>query len=577
MEDINTKAPEAVEDEESAADVEAAEPSLESVAKMFVTINDTLTFGRTLFSLEQTINEMIENCPPGPQYEDLRRLSPLFQTINGEMHFTWTSETIAHEAAADEEPTYYTSSKIHTHFKFSSGPAGSPQTDPLETNYARAVLSLLDAEDPAADFAQRVGSTGFPTKRGAVTIFLAEHPDMDPAGPCTLESGHFDEIREIYNQLDAFFFVLFSGTQAVESKQDQGDEADDTITKNSDFLHSQDGAYSFFLIYAVPYIKGWRPEQTDGQENSQSPQDEVLNALPKLQSLIPQNHIIPNNKLANSLIKDIIGAGMVEIDVSGKNEPELLTHCILNYEGDNIKLSSRHPFTEYDRDVADAVTTLYQCGDPSHIITAAQVYRTMVHATETETPSAQQIGAVTKSLDKMRFVRVQIDCSQEFTRRKISLNGTQVTGGRIDTYLLALEKLEVMAGGKRVAAYKIMKTPILYEYAHLVGQVLTVPSLLFDVRDKTGARIANTERRISVKSSLMRQIYRMKGDRKQSRHLLYTTIFQDIGEDEPSEKEQRAVREYSELVLNDWTRKGFIKGFSILKRGKKKVGIEIKI
>lgn len=413
----------------------------------------------------------------------------------------------------------------------------------MGTNYAQALLALESLEDVSSKRPDIWNDNFLPIKRIAVLFFFAVDPAVKTTAPASLTDEQLDSIKKGFDLLNNF----------VEASNTPGKEYETLLR--------------FF---------GLEPSSTP-TENAQSLQDEVLNALPKLQSLIPQNHIIPNNKLANSLIKDIIGAGMVEIDVSGKNEPELLTHCILNYEGDNIKLSSRHPFTEYDRDVADAVTTLYQCGDPSHIITAAQVYRTMVHATETETPSAQQIGAVTKSLDKMRFVRVQIDCSQEFTRRKISLNGTQVTGGRIDTYLLALEKLEVMAGGKRVAAYKIMKTPILYEYAHLVGQVLTVPSLLFDVRDKTGARIANTERRISVKSSLMRQIYRMKGDRKQSRHLLYTTIFQDIGEDEPSEKEQRAVREYSELVLNDWTRKGFIKGFSILKRGKKKVGIEIKI
>ena len=271
-------------------------------------------------------------------------------------------------------------------------------------------------------------------------------------------------------------------------------------------------------------------------EDQQRLKNEALNALPRLQSLIPQKHLIPNNKLANSLTQDIIDAGIIEIDVSGKREKELITRCILNYEGDNVKLSSRQPFTEYDRNVADAVTSLYEYGDSSHVITAAQVFRAMVHATATETPSPQQIGAVTRSLDKMRFVRVQIDCSEELKRRKINLNGAQITNGKIDTYLLSLKKLEVLAGGQKVIAYKIIDTPILYDYSRLTGQVLTVPATLLDIRDKNGIKVANTERRIAIKGYLMRRISIMKGktSNKQSHHIIYDTIFSEVCEESVS-------------------------------------------
>ena len=580
------KAPEAAKDKESPVAVKTAETPASAIAPdgdltaqvSFNDMHDFLNYNRILFVVEQIINRLIENCPPGPQYEDLRCLSPLFHSINGEVHFTSASET--------EETSHYQASAIHTHFEFSSGHADSTKTDPLETNYAQAVLSLLNAEnqvtDIAPDIAQRIRSVGFPTKRGAATIFFAAHPDIDPAGPCTLKREHFDEIREIYRQLDAFFFLLFFGTQAAETKQEQGSaDADiDNITKNSDFIYSQDGAYSFFLLYAIPYIMGWRPEQAAGQENAQSLQDEVLNALPKLQGLIPKKHIIPNNKLANSLTKDIIGAGIIELDVSGKKEPELLTRCILNYEGDNVKLSSRQPFTEYDRNVADAVTSLYEYGDASHIITAAQVYRAMVHATKTETPSAQQIGAVTKSLDKMRFVRVQIDCSQEFAHRKVSLNGAQVTGGKIDTYLLPLEKIEVTAGGQRVSAYKIMKSPILYEYSRLTGQVLTVPAALLDVRDNSGAKVSNTELRIAAKGYLLRRISVMKGKTgvRKSHTIKYSSLYEEVCPGQTLQRvEQQRLRDYIAIVLESWTRKGFIRGYTEIKQGNKKIGVEIKL
>ena len=307
---------------------------------------------------------------------------------------------------------------------------------------------------------------------------------------------------------------------------------------------------------------------------------EVQTVLPQLTSIIPQKHLIPNNKLANSLTKDIIDAGAIDLVVSGRGKSEITTRCVLSYEGENVTLSSRQPFTEYDRQVADAVTSLYEYGDESHIVTAATVYRAMVHATETETPSPQQIGAVTRSLDKMRFVRVQIDCSEELTRRKLSLNGAQVTGGKIDTYLLALDKLEVTAGGQRVTAYKVIKTPILYDYSRLTGQVLTVPAALLDIRDKSGAKVANTEKRIAIKGYLMRRISVMKGKtgNRQSNHILYESSYDEVSDGkELSRKDQQSIRDYIGLVMDSWKREGFIKGYTELTSGRKKTGLEIKI
>ena len=179
----------------------------------------------------------------------------------------------------------------------------------------------------------------------------------------------------------------------------------------------------------------------------------------------------------------------------------------------------------------------------------------------------------------MRFVRVQIDCSEELTRRKLSLNGAQVTGGKIDTYLLALDKLEVTAGGQKVTAYKVIKTPILYDYSRLTGQVITVPAALLDIRDKNGAKVANTERRIAVKGYLMRRIERMNGKtgNRQSRHILYSDLYENVCEGEPSEKEQRLIREYVGLVLESWKRDKYITGYTELTQGRKKTGVDIKI
>ena len=305
--------------------------------------------------------------------------------------------------------------------------------------------------------------------------------------------------------------------------------------------------------------------------------EEIRESLPTLTSIIPQHHVIPNNKAANNWI-NLVDAGYRDLRVAYLDTPqEITSRTIVSYEGDKVTLSSRQPFTEYDRSVADAVTSLYLYGHESHVVTAASVYRAMVHATEGETPSPQQVGAVTKSLDKMRFVRVQIDCTEELKDRHISLNGEQITRGKIDTYLLALEKLEVSTGGKVVSAYKILKAPILYEYSHLLGQVITVPAALLDVRDKQGGKVANTEQRIVIRSYLLRRVAVMKGKTadKQSRFITYESLFSDIDEVDPTPKRKLQIREYVQACLEHFKREGYVKGYREKKKGRAFTGVEI--
>ena len=67
--------------------------------------------------------------------------------------------------------------------------------------------------------------------------------------------------------------------------------------------------------------------------------EQVQAILPQLSSVIPQQHVIPNNKLANSLTKDIIDAGAIDLVVSRRGKSEITTRCILSYEGEQVKLS----------------------------------------------------------------------------------------------------------------------------------------------------------------------------------------------------------------------------------------------
>lgn len=286
----------------------------------------------------------------------------------------------------------------------------------------------------------------------------------------------------------------------------------------------------------------------------------------------PAKHIMPINRLTNVLSMpkgfDLFSDEAVNFIVSGKGHNAVSIRCMLTYEGSDIKLTGRQPLTEYDRNVSDAVISLYVYGG-SNIITAATVYRAMVNMTDTETPSPQQIGAVTRSLEKMRFTMARIDATEELKKRKVYADGLPITSWSRGDYLLALTDEEIEIGGQWVRAYKILAEPILYSYAKATGQVITAPSKYLAIPNQS-----NTEKRISIKSYLLRRIYAIKGKSKLNPHILFSTMYEDL-DMQPTKDDKKRNKSYIDSVLKYWKEEKFIKDYSFTKSGREYDGIMI--
>ena len=295
--------------------------------------------------------------------------------------------------------------------------------------------------------------------------------------------------------------------------------------------------------------------------------------IEQLKSVLPKKHVMPNNKLANVMTMGIIDIGEITLEESKKGAKK------------------RQSFTEYDRNVYNAVASLYVYGDPSHIVTPAMVYRAMTGLTDAEKPTAGQLAAVARSLDKMRFIRARIDCTEELKMRHITLNSQQINNGEIDTSLLMAEAVKVKAGGQTVKAYHILKVPILYEYAAAVKQVLTVSASTLDIKElnpdgSAGARLPNTESRILIKGYLIRRIEGMKGKNKLNNPVVALYDYQRDGEThyglysitgkvDPTREEMRRIREDAEKMLAYWKATGYITDYEVQTQGKKITGFKI--
>lgn len=306
--------------------------------------------------------------------------------------------------------------------------------------------------------------------------------------------------------------------------------------------------------------------------------------------------VLPNNKIAQVITKGIVDAGEVELLTSSpKTKKTIRDICLLTYEGD-VTLSGK-PFTEYDRSVYNAVASIYVYGSEDHIVTPAMVYRAMTGMTDSENLSPQQIEAVRRSLDKMRFIRARVDCSATLRAWGATLDSEQIVHGKFDTYLLNADLLEVEAGGKIIQAYQINKPPVLYEYANLVHQVLEVPIDLLTIRniDSKGhltSVLPNTDMRIQMKGYLLRRIEGMKGNKKEKNSLTSNVIVLEdylwdgkkheglytiIGKPTPTRTEAARIRTDVERILNYWKKVDYIKEFQIKKKGNKISGYSIEV
>lgn len=297
-----------------------------------------------------------------------------------------------------------------------------------------------------------------------------------------------------------------------------------------------------------------------------------LESLPQLYSIIPEYHIAPINRLANELQHNIINAGAVDLIVAGKNKKnEVTSYTIVTYEDTSSITMTGKPYTEYDRQVHDAVCSLWEYGHQDKLMTSDMIFRAMTHNTKTNDPSPQQIGAVTKSIEKMRRIHVKVDATTEMKKLKVLLNGEPVTSCKFNEFLLSLRELEVTTGGKTVIAYKLLGEPVLLTYARMTKQLATVSAELLDIKEikdgkATNASISNSEKRIAVKGYLLRRVAVMKADKKnksqkQSNIILFDSLFEETGIQNNS-RTARNIKEYCYQVLDYWKITGFIKNYN---------------
>lgn len=327
--------------------------------------------------------------------------------------------------------------------------------------------------------------------------------------------------------------------------------------------------------------------------DSNIPLKELSNILPRCKQVKTESLYIPNNKLARN-INEVIKAGDdgVIVDITNKStNQKIYTNCIISFDNEKTHLSNK--IDQYDTLVYNAIASIAEYNGTENLITLENIYRVMIGDETSATPSEKHLERIKQSIDKMRVYLIKIDCTDEVNAYKkahlINESDSLKTdfNGKFffDTYLLACEWVVATSSRYQVNALHLIKKPVMLDYAKISGQILNIPSYLLNTKHIQ----ANTERNLILKDYLLRRIEGMKGENNLTQNnislISYTRagkhhkgLYEIVtGKAEVSRRDAGLIRESTAKYLDFWKGLGYIKGYTIEKKGRSFHNIKIEI
>lgn len=275
-----------------------------------------------------------------------------------------------------------------------------------------------------------------------------------------------------------------------------------------------------------------------------------------------ERFVSTNDKISNDITKGLSDK-LVNEDkklseyVVGKTNKPVITYVSIDIDryDKNIEMRGVEPITEFDRLVHDAVTSLYRAGN--YIITPPMINSVMSGRDKIKA-TQERIESIRESVERMRRTRLYIDYTNEE-----EMLGKEVKKRTLNSNLLSCDELEVKLNNEVVNAYKLLRQPILFEYANRKKQIISTPINLLN------APINNTPDVMVLKAYMIRRIEQMKNpNNKLSNAILYETIYKQIGKIEASKQIKSKIKKQIKVLLDYFKETGFIKEYKESKRGK---------
>lgn len=297
------------------------------------------------------------------------------------------------------------------------------------------------------------------------------------------------------------------------------------------------------------------------------PAEEDIQQLISVVSKAPAQWIMPLDKVSNKAFNGEIKAGhTAQVSTAHGKNKEIFAMINIDFSDPQITITGKKELTPYDREVHDAIVTLYVSGGNEYI-TPQMIYRAMTGKSNAKLNPKQQ-EFISESLTKLMYSRLVIDASAEAAA--YGFNDFKYEGT-----VIAAEKVTATCKGEVGEWLHLLKAPVLYTYASLKNQIGRIDIKLLN------SPINKNEETITLQGYLYRRILAMKSNDKLSKTILYESIYKAIGIETSTSvqirKKKYRIRENTKKILGFWKEQGFVKNFQENARGTAIISIGIQL
>ena len=327
-----------------------------------------------------------------------------------------------------------------------------------------------------------------------------------------------------------------------------------------ELLEGEDFAQAIEIIKAHIDTFGYeRPSEgvLSYRDQSQSPE---LPQLPKYDFIYPTDYQQNLTKASSTIFNSknsIEDLKQISLDVS-PNKKGLTTTYSVNVDLSAPELKGTENITEYDKSVHNMAISIAKANEHGSF-TAKQLATALLYGDNplNSRPSPQQIGAVTKSIEKQRHIDITIDWTEHIKLNNKGNLPEDVTAYRKKGYMLPVEEHIFTVNGKELHGYQFIKEPPLYQYATSVGQIGQTPVKMLNVP------INLDQSKIVIRDFLLEEIAHIKKRESWNRTISVDRLLDVAGEDSKtiSRKRKSALLQAVEEMLTYWKTEGYIKGY----------------
>ena len=245
------------------------------------------------------------------------------------------------------------------------------------------------------------------------------------------------------------------------------------------------------------------------------------------------------------------GSRRLTVDVSSRKSKEPIKVLLsVDFDDPDIQIAGRRALTAYDREIHDALLTLFVDGKNAYI-TPQMIYRAMTGNNNAKLNPRQQ-ESISDSLNKLMYGRLQIDASKE--AKAFGFDSFKYEGPIINA-----EKVTATVNGNVLEVVHVLREPAMYTYAAQKDQIGRLDIRLLN------SPVNKNEENITLQGYLYRRILSMKGSNL-SKTIVYDTVYKQLEVSAKSDgglrKKKHKVRETAKTIFEYWKEQGFISGYS---------------